>query len=150
MNHLNFSSATLTFSTTEELKLIFPDNATACRWFEHQRWGHQLEHLACPRCYHHHITPSQSVGIGFYRCRACRKFFSVRYGSIMHGSHLSYQKWAMALIMWLSCAKLSSMQLHRELNITQSTAWYLIQKLKHCCPKCGSLFDHNICAATRL
>ena len=62
-----------------------------------------------------------------YRCRDCRKDFSVKLGTLMEGSKLGFQKWAMAIYLMMTGIKgTSSMKLHRDLGITQKTAWHLV------------------------
>ncbi len=49
----------------------------------------------------------------------------------MHKSHLDYQTWAIAVYMFTTNLKgVSSMKLHRELDITQKSAWLLVSKLR--------------------
>lgn len=131
-------------SGLEALWQQFPDSITARQWFEQQRWGHSLKDLACPRCYSDAIIYPKSKRADQYRCRSCRYFFSVKQGTVMQSSHLSYQKWTMALFLWFaSSQKVSSVTLQHALGITQSSAWKLRQKLKASCPQCGSLFEHK-------
>ncbi len=66
-----------------------------------------------------------------YRCRDCRKHFSVCKGTVMQSSKLGYQKWAIGLYMMATGLKgVSSMKAYRELGITQKTAWYLTQRIR--------------------
>ena len=66
-----------------------------------------------------------------YRCKDCRKYFSVRKGMVMQSSKLGYQKWAIAIYLVATNLKgISSMKLHRELKVRQPTAWYLAQRIR--------------------
>ena len=66
-----------------------------------------------------------------YRCRTCRKRFSVKIGTVMQGSNLGYQVWAVAIhIMSTGIKGVSSMKLHRDLDITQKTAWHLAYRIR--------------------
>ena len=66
-----------------------------------------------------------------YRCRDCGEYFSVKKGTVMESSKLGLQKWAIAIYMMVTGIKgTSSMKLHRELRIRQSTAWYLMQRIR--------------------
>ena len=66
-----------------------------------------------------------------YNCRACRKDFSVKTGSIMHGSKLPLSTWAIAFYLFSTHLKgVSSMKLHRDLNVTQKTAWHLAHRIR--------------------
>ena len=111
-----------------ELFRMFPDDKAAGEWFEMQRWpnGHRF----CPDCgsvnYGH--TAKKSMP---YRCRNCRNYFSVRKGTAMQSSHISLQKWVLAIYMMTTSLKgVSSMKLHRELGIPQNTAWFLMQRIR--------------------
>ncbi len=64
-----------------------------------------------------------------YRCRKCYKFFSVKTGTIMQSSNLGYQVWALAMyLLTVNIKGTSSMKLHRDLNVTQKTAWHLAHR----------------------
>ena len=59
-----------------------------------------------------------------YRCRGCDKHFSVKTGTVMESSKLGYQTWAIATYLLTTSLKgVSSMKLHRDLGITQKSAW---------------------------
>ena len=114
--------------TLVELFQMFPDNATAERWFEKQRWPDG------PRCIE---CGSNGVQVGCkhktmpYRCRACRKKFSVKMGTPMEASNIGYQKWAIAIYLINTNLKgISSMKLHRDLGISQKSAWHLAHRLR--------------------
>ena len=58
-----------------------------------------------------------------YRCRDCRRRFSVRSGTVMTDTKLGYRQWALALYLLTSGIKgVSSMKLRRDLGITQKSA----------------------------
>ena len=64
-----------------------------------------------------------------YRCRACRRYFSVRIGTALERSKVPFRKWAFAIYQELTNLKgVSSMNLHRDLNMMQETVWFMI----HC------------------
>ena len=68
-----------------------------------------------------------------HRCRekGCRKHFSVRSNSVMQSSKLGYQTWAVAIYLLTTSLKgVSSMKLHRDLGITQKSAWHLAHRLR--------------------
>ena len=106
----------------------FPDNATAQKWFEEKRWP---SGVCCPHC--------GSVSVGRvkhptmpYRCRDCRKHFSAKTGTVMQGSNIRYQAWLIAIYLFTTGIKgTSSMKLHRDLGITQKSAWYMSHRLRH-------------------
>ena len=65
-----------------------------------------------------------------FRCRACRKGFSVKTDSVMHGSQLSYSKWAMAIYLMTRSKGVSSVQLAKDIEVTQKTAWFLSHRIR--------------------
>ncbi|MDE0189812.1 MAG: IS1595 family transposase, partial [Gammaproteobacteria bacterium] len=76
-----------------------------------------------------------------YRCRGCRKRFSVRIGTAMQDSNIPLQKWAIAIyLMTTSLKGVSSMKLHRDLGIAQSSAWHMAHRLREAWSRQGGLF----------
>lgn len=66
-----------------------------------------------------------------YRCRDCRKHFSVRTGTVLAESRLPLHKWLMAIYMMTTARKgIPSTQMARELGITQKSAWFLAQRIR--------------------
>ena len=66
-----------------------------------------------------------------HRCRDCKTFFSAKSGTVMHGSKLGYRVWAIAIYLLTTNLKgVSSMKLHRDLGVTQKTAWHLAHRLR--------------------
>ena len=107
---------------------LFPDDATAEAWFIAHRWP---DGVRCPACHSDNIQERPTRHPQPYRCRACRKDFSVRTGSLMHGSHLGYQTWLVACYLVITHPKgLSSIQLGKLLGVTQKTAWYLEHRIR--------------------
>ena len=108
----------------------FPDNETAEVWLENQRWGE--EGPECPRCEERdRITECPNRNPTSYWCGHCRQRFNVRTKSVMEGTHISYQKWLIAMYLHASSLKgVSSMKLHRDLGVTQKSAWYMAHRLR--------------------
>ena len=111
-----------------ELIEMFPDDATAERWFTKNRWPGGVY---CPACVSVNIQERPTRKPQPYRCRDCRKDFSVKLGTLMQGSNLGFQTWALAIYIVTTGLKgTSSMKLHRDLKITQKTAWHLAHRLR--------------------
>jgi transposase-like protein len=69
---------------------------------------------------------------GLYKCAACRKEFTVTVGTIFEDSHLPISKWLMAFFILCSSKKaISAHQLHRMLDITYKTAWFMAHRIRH-------------------
>ena len=114
--------------TLAQLFRRFPDDATAEKWFAQQRW-HGEEH--CPHCGSLNVQTGAKHKTMPYRCRDCRKRFSVRTGTAMESSNLGFQTWAVAVYLLTTSIKgVSSMKLHRDLGITQKSAWHLAHRLR--------------------
>ena len=107
---------------------MFPDEETAEQWFIKVRWPNGIH---CPRCGVDEYQEETTHPTMPYRCRVCKKFFSVRFGTIMQGSNLSYRKWALATYLLMTNLKgVSSVKLHRDLKISQKSAWYLAHRIR--------------------
>ena len=113
--------------TLMELFRKFPDNETAEKWFESRIWK---DGRVCPLCQGTQTRPSTHKTQP-YRCPQCRRFFSVKSGTVMERSHISYQHWAIATYLFATNLKgVSSMKIHRDLGITQKSAWFLVHRLR--------------------
>src|SRR5205085_2764883 len=100
--------------------------------FEAVRWP---DGPVCPHCGATGETATQLGGnshrAGLYQCNACREPFTVKMGSVMESSHLSYRKWALAFHLMASSKKgMSAHQLHRMLGVTYKTAWFLAHRIR--------------------
>ena len=116
--------------TLQELLRMFPDDTTSERWFAEQRWP---EGPHCPYCGSTNVQSGAKHKTMPYRCRekACAKRFSVRTKTPMESSKLGFQTWAIALYQVTTNLKgVSSMKLHRDLGITQRSAWFLAHRLR--------------------
>ena len=114
--------------TLIQLAKMFPDDETAERWFIEQRWP---EGVHCPACGSTNIQERRTRKPAPYRCRDCRKDFSTKTGTLMQGSNLGFQTWAMAIYLFSTNLKgVSSMKLHRDLGVTQKTAWHLAHRIR--------------------
>ena len=102
-----------------ELMEMFPNDEISRKWFEGVRWPNGPE---SPHCGSANVQAGIKHRSMTHRCRDCedRKMFSLKTGSVMEGSKLGYQKWAIAIYLLTTNLKgVSSMKLHRDLAITQ-------------------------------
>ena len=111
---------------------MFPDDASAERWFEEKRWGESGQPDYCPLCGSSEKLSTVPSGRPLpYWCGACRRNFSVKTGTVIHRSKIGLQKWAIASYLWATSLKgVSSMKLHRDLGITQKSAYFMAQRLR--------------------
>ena len=113
--------------TLMELFKKFPDNKTAETWFESRIWK---DGRVCPECDSIKTSVSSHRKMP-YRCCDCKQFFSVKKGTVMEQSKISYQHWAIATYLFATNLKgVSSMKIHRDLGITQKSAWFLVHRLR--------------------
>ena len=111
-----------------ELMRMFPDDESAEKWFIKNRWSGGIE---CPRCSSQKIQEQTTHPTMRHRCRSCRKFFSVKSGTVMESSNLGYQVWTLAFYLLTTNLKgVSSMKLHQDLDITQKAAWHLAHRIR--------------------
>ena len=114
--------------TLQELFHRFPDDAAAAAWFVEGRWPNGA---VCPRCESTNVQTGARHPSMPYRCRACGNRFSVKTGTVMEGSNLGCQTWAIAIYQLSTNLKgVSSMKLHRDLGITQKSAWHLAHRIR--------------------
>ena len=107
---------------------MFHDEQTAQVWFERVRWPIGR---ACPRCGNMETTEAKNGGPLPYHCSPCRRYFSVKTGTVMQSSKLSIRTWIIVMyLMSTSLKGVASMKLHRDLGITQKTAWMMAQKIR--------------------
>ncbi len=75
-----------------------------------------------------------------YTCKACRKQFTVRTGTVMEDSKIPLQKWIFAMyLMTVSRKGVSSIQLAKQLGITQKSAWFMAHRIREACSNGGLL-----------
>ena len=122
-----------------ELTRMFPDDETARAWVEKIRWP---EGLVCPHCDSSRVAYPVTHKTMTHRCKDCRKWFSVRTGTVMQSSKLGLQVWVIAVYLLNTGLKgQASMKLHRDLGITQKAAWHLAHRIRESWEKQGGMFD---------
>ena len=108
----------------------FATEEQAEAWFVAQRWP---AGAICPHCHSADIQERASRKPQPYHCRSCRKTFSVKTGTLLQNSKLPLSKWAIAFYLYSTSLKgVSSMKLHRDLGITQKSAWYMAHRIREC------------------
>ena len=108
----------------------FPDNTAAERYLVEARWpdGPRCPHDGCDST---NVQIVKNRKPQPYRCRTCRKHFSVRTNTPMHASNLGLQTWLLAMYLMVTGIKgTSSMKLHRDLGVTYRTAWHLSHRIR--------------------
>jgi transposase-like protein len=121
----------ITISAYEFFKK-FPDELSARKYLEQQRWN------SLPTCPHCKEAARINVRInkfdGYYRCLVCSNDFTVRTGTMMERSHIPLTKWLYAMYLVTTSRKgVSSLQLSKELGITQKSSWFLLHRIREAC-----------------
>ena len=107
---------------------LFPDNKAAEEWFTKQRWP---DEVCCHYCGSVNVQTGSKHKTMPFRCRDCKKFFSSKTGTFMQSSKIGYQNWLYAFYLFSTNLKsISSMKLHRELEITQKSAWHMAHRIR--------------------
>ncbi len=106
----------------------FQTDKDARAHIERMRWG---DEPYCPHCGSVRISRVANEKPQPYRCKDCRKYFSVTTGTVFHSANLSPRKCLYAIYLMVVAKKsISSCQMARELGCTQKTAWYLSQRIR--------------------
>ena len=113
-------------ATLQEAVVYFADADVAHAFAVMLRWP---DGVFCPWCNsgeHSYISTRK-----LWKCKGCKKQFSVRIGTIFEDSPLSMSKWLPAI--WLLTSSkngISSYELHRGLGVTQKTAWFMLHRIR--------------------
>ena len=125
-----------------ELFQMFPDQETARVYFEDQRWNGKA---VCPFCESPKTTARKGSRVGYYWCNDCGKEFTVRTGTILERSHIPLHKWLYVMYMIVTARKgISSLQLSKELGITQKSAWFLMHRIRAACEQGDQLLQNIV------
>lgn len=115
--------------STFELFQMFPDAESARAYLEAQRWPNGA---VCPLC--DEAKRIYAKRGGFYRCNACLEEFTVRTGTIFEKSKVPLNKWLYAMYLLVTARKgISSLQLAKQIGVTQKTAWFMLGRLREAC-----------------
>jgi transposase-like protein len=109
-----------------EVIRYFSDVDVCIEFVASLRW---MEGVVCPHC--------ESKNVGFlktrriWKCRGCRKQFSVKTGTIFEESPIALDKWLMAIWLVVNCKNgISSYEIARDLKVTQKSAWFMLHRIR--------------------
>jgi len=109
----------------------FPDQEAARIYLEERRWN---DTPICPTCGSTKITARKGKRIGYYWCNDCGQEFTVRTDTIFERSHIPLEKWLFGVYVLMTARKgVSSLQLSKELGITQKSTWFMLHRLREAC-----------------
>ena len=117
------------FNSVISLTSYFTSDEKCKQAIIESRWGVGNEQdVVCPYCGKHHCKMSKN---GRFHCTECNKNFSCLVGTIFENTKLPLIKWFLAMYFISSHKKgISSYQLARNIEVTQNTAWYMLQKIR--------------------
>ena len=111
-----------------ELMTMVPTEEAATTWFENVLWPNGR---CCGHCGSVNTREVPHAKPMPYWCPACRSYFSVRTGTAIARSNVPLRKWVIAIYLCLTSLKsVSSMKLHRDLGVSQKTAWFMLHRLR--------------------
>ena len=112
-----------------DLMKMFGNEESAEQFFIENRWG---DKITCPHCQNENInTKKTNRNYTLWRCNACKKTFSVKTETMMHGSNLPLRAWAIGIYSVLTNLRgISSTKLASDLGITQKSAWYMLMRIR--------------------
>ncbi len=112
-------------------KAYFHDEAAAVAKLESTIWP---EGPICPHCgsvEKIYSLTGKTTRIGLRKCGNCRKQFTVKVGTVFESSHIPLYKWFQAVYLMASSKKgISAHQLHRTLEVTYKTAWFMAHRIR--------------------
>ena len=113
--------------TVIELLAKFPDEQSSIAWFENIIWP---EGRRCSKCDSARTTTATHKKMPYW-CSDCRSYFSVKSNTAIENSKVPMQKWAIAIYLCLtSLTGVSSMKLHRDIGVSQPTAWFMLHRIR--------------------
>src|ERR1700761_9434442 len=115
------------FKSIRELIKAFPDEQTCINHLEQLRWNGNV------------VSPFDETSKVYkcagnkYKCKNTGKYFNVRTSTLFDNTKVELQTWFLAIFLVTAHKKgISSLQLGRDLNVTQKTAWFMLQRIRNC------------------
>ena len=115
------------FTSLYDLQKSFPTEKSCIKFLELIRWNGNV------------ISPYDETSKVYkckgnnYKCKNTGKYFNVRTNTLLEASNIELRKWFMAIYLITSHKKgISSLQLHKDLHVTQKTAWFMLQRIRKC------------------
>jgi transposase-like protein len=116
--------------TLLEAVTYFADPEVACAFVVNVR-DDCKDGAICPRCGAGPKSTYRMSTRQLWKCRGCKKQFSVKVGTIFEDSPISLSKWLPAMWMIVNDKNgISSYELARALGVTQKTAWFMNHRLR--------------------
>lgn len=114
----------MTATISDDFTKAFPDEQTCIEHLEKLRWNGIVTSPFSPNSKVYFCSGNK------YKCRDTGKYFNAKTNTVFHNSRISLRKWYIAI--WLIAMekhKVSSVELAKQLGITQKSAWYMMQRI---------------------
>src|SRR5271170_3995276 len=112
--------------TLQEAIQHFSDEQVCIDAVAAMRWPNGAECPACLAKKPYYLKTQKR-----FKCRDCRRQFSVKLGTIFEDSPIPLQKWLPVMWMLTNCKNgVSSWETHRAVGVTQKTAWFMLQRAR--------------------
>jgi transposase-like protein len=115
------------FNSILDLIKAFPDQQSCIDHLEQLRWNGNV------------VSPFDANSKVYdckgnkYKCKNTGKYFNVKINTIFDNTKIELQKWFLGIWLVTSHKKgISSLQLGRDLNITQKSAWFMLSRIRQC------------------
>ena len=115
------------FKCLFDLQKAFPTEKACIKFLELIRWNDEI------------VSPFDETSKVYkckenrYYCKNSNRYFNVRTQTLFEASNISLRKWFMAIYLITSHKKgIASLQLHKDLHVTQKTAWFMLQRIRKC------------------
>jgi hypothetical protein len=113
------------FQSKADLLAAFPTEESCIKYLEEFRWKEKVISPFDPKS---KVYKSKN---NLYKCKNTDRYFNVRTGTIFSGSKISLRKWFVAIYLFKSDEVISSLKVAQEINVTQKTAHFMIQRIKN-------------------
>jgi len=127
------------FKSIIDLVKTFPDEQTCIGHLEQLRWN---GNIVSP------FDPSSKVykcKNNRYRCKNSAKYFNVKTATLFDNSKIALQKWFVAIYLITGHSKgISSVQLSKDIDVTQKTAWFMLQRIRNCFGIVDTKLDNEV------
>ncbi len=111
-----------------ELMEMFPTEQSANDWFESTIWP---KGRYCGKCGSIKTKEVPNAKPMPYWCTDCRSYFSVRTNTAIARSNVPLRKWVVAIYICMTSLKsVSSLKLHRDIKVSQKTAWFMLHRIR--------------------
>ena len=110
-----------------DLFALYPDEQTSVEWLESVVWP---DGRFCPHCGSTRTGKASHKKMPYW-CTDCRSYFSIKTNTLIANSKVPMQKWCIAIYVCLtSPTGVSSMKLHRDIKVSQPTAWFMLRRIR--------------------